>query len=222
MDVLPGDQIKVVMDVDPTAEKILAHDSVVHERTARGNIIIAQTDPPIVRSMLSKEVMITYLVEGRNGSARYGFPATIVNFIEAYRLKGGQEAEAIEVARKKNAVPYSIRMFYRVAPTEKSGLGLFVDGERATIIDISLGGVKFSHDKDLYLEIGRVVKANLDIGDTSFRVETMILRTWEGETQGLSSHLGVASAKFVDLDKTAENALSRKIQQIERERIARQ
>ncbi len=219
MDVLPGNQIKVVIDIDARREKIHARDSVVHERTAAGNIIIAQTEPPINRSMLGKEVIITYLVRGKNEPTRYGFPAKIIRFIDAYKLTGGHEARAVEVVRKKKPEPYSIRMFYRVTPSAKSGLRLFVDGRKVNIIDISLGGVKFSHDKDLFLEIRSVVQANLDIGGASFKIEAVILRSWEGESQGLNPRLRIASARFVDMDRKTESMLSRKIHQIEREGI---
>ncbi len=219
MDILPGNQIKVVIDIDPMREKIYVRDSVVHERTAGGSIIIAQTEPPIGRSMLGKEVIITYLVRSKDEPSRYGFPARVISLIDAYKLTGGHEARAVEVVKKKKAEPYSIRMFYRVTPTERSGLRLFVGGKKVNIIDISLGGAKFSHDKNLYLEVRGVVQATLDIGGTSFKLEAMILRSWEGGSQGLSPRLRIASARFVDLDKKTENMLARKIREIEREGI---
>jgi c-di-GMP-binding flagellar brake protein YcgR len=102
---------------------------------------------------------------------------------------------------------------------EDALLRLFVDGKKVNIIDISLGGAKFSHNKDLSLEIRGVVQAALDIGGESFKLAVMILRTWEGE-QGMSPRLRIASARFVDLDRKTESALSRKIHEIEREGIA--
>ncbi len=220
MDVLPGNPIKIVIDIDARRERIYVRDSSVHEKAENGNIIIAQTDPPITRSMLGKSVIVTYLVRGKDEPVRYGFPARIIRLVDAYKLTGGHTARALEVVKTRKPAPYSIRMFYRVTPTEKSGLRLFINDNKVNIIDISLGGAKFSHDKKTYFDIRRIVQATLDIAGTVYKFEAMILRSWEGESQGLNPRLRISSARFMDLDKKTETILARKIREIEREGIA--
>ncbi len=216
-DIKPGMTIKVVTEIDLVHEKIRVRNSVVYDITATGSMILAQTDPAVSKSMLHKEVTVTYLVKQKGEWHRYGFPATVTDLIESYKLSGGREVRAIEVVKKEDAAPYSIRMFYRVAPTERSGLRMFVYGRKVNILDISLGGVKFSYDKGLELEMSRVIQMRLDIGDASYKLEGMILRTWDAEDERFINHLGFASAEFIQVDTRLENALSRKIREIERE-----
>lgn len=62
-----------------------------------------------------------------------------------------------------------------------------------------------------------VVQIGLEIDGKVHTSEAHILRTWQGDHEGAGSHLWFASAEFVNMGKTVEYALSRKIQDIERE-----
>jgi hypothetical protein len=212
----PGMNTRIVTEIDLAREIIHVRNSVVYE--VNGPLaILAQTDPPVLKSMLEKEIVVTYLVQEKQGSARYGFPARIVRFIDDYKLTSAQKVKAIEVSMNAEPSPYSIRMFYRVEPTGKSNLTMTVYDKEVNILDISLGGAKFSHDKHSSLEMGRIVELNVSIDGRIYSLEGRIQRTWEGDNERFKHELGFASVEFLNMGRSMEHALSRKIREIERE-----
>ena len=124
--------------MDVIRERITVKDSTVYD-VEEPTIILAQTNPPVLKSMLHKEVIVTYLTD----TVRYGFTAELVEFID-YRLDSGQ-VEALVVKRTGPEKPYSVRMSYRVGPTGQSNLSMSVFANKVDIIDISLGGTKFAY-----------------------------------------------------------------------------
>jgi len=214
MDLKPGLSVRIVTDVDTAREKIVAKPSTVHEVNG-STAILAQTDPPILTSMLQKDIVVTYLVKKNEMMERQGFPARILQFID-YRLNPEHTVKAIVVERVGQERPYNIRMSYRATPTGKSGLSMAVNGTPVHVIDISLGGAKVSHDRSLRLRYDMVVSTHLVLGEKTYTTEAHILRTWDGATEGFKG-LFFATMEFVNMDRTVEQALSLKIQDIERE-----
>jgi hypothetical protein len=217
MDIKPGLSIRIVTEVDVTRERIHVRGSIIYD-VKEETAILAQTDPPILKSMLHKEVTITYLTKKNDVMVRHGFPARIVEFID-YSLNSGQQVRALMVERTGNEQPYSIRMSYRAAPTTKSELSMTIYGTVVNVLDISLGGARFSYDKSLKLEPDAIVNANIEMEGRPYSLEARILRTWYGDSEGPRHDLRFASAEFVNMSRTVEHALSRKIHEIERESL---
>ncbi|OPY70487.1 MAG: Flagellar brake protein YcgR [Syntrophorhabdaceae bacterium PtaU1.Bin034] len=211
----PGLTAKIVTEIDLVREKIRVKNSMVYD-VVDDTIILAQTEPPISKSMIDKEIIITYLVKQKDEMVRYGFPAKLKELID-YNLASGQQVKALVASGKALPAPYSIRMFYRVAPTGKSGLEMYVQGQRVNVLDISLGGAKFSYPGTLRLQPDSALMVRIEIDETTYQIESMLLRTWEGDNERFRSELGFASVEFVNVSRPLEHALSRKIREIERE-----
>jgi hypothetical protein len=211
----PGLSTRIVTDVDVTKERILVKGSIVYD-VQEPTVILAQTDPPILKSMLHRDVIVTYLTKEKDDEVRYGFTAELVEFID-YSLSSGQEVKALVVKRTGPEKPYSIRMSYRVAPTGRSNMIMSVYANKVNIIDISVGGAKFTYAASLTLKADEIVQVGLEIDGRDYTLEARILRAWQGDSQGASSHLWFASAEFVNTSKTMEQVLSRKIREIELE-----
>ncbi len=206
--------IRVVTDDNSSRSGILIRSSVIYD--IRGaNVIIAQTDPPIARSMFQKEVMVTYLRDGEKGPLRVGFPGKVTEFWDEYELSSSEKVKAVTITRKGEPSPYNIRMSYRVEPTSKSNISMTVDDHRVNIIDLSLGGVRFSYDKELALVHYEAVRIVLTIDGKPLSLDARILRTWGGD--GVRSGLMFASAEFPTMSIAAEHELSKKMREIERE-----
>ncbi len=124
--------------------------------------------------------MVTYLVKEKGDMVRYGFPSRVKEFID-YSLGSGHPVKAVVVEKIGDAAPYSIRMFYRVNPTTRSRLAMSVLGHRVNILDVSLGGTRFSFRKPLVLQSNEVVEMQLEIDGRFHTLEARILRTWIGE-----------------------------------------
>jgi hypothetical protein len=215
MTVKPGMNVRIVTEVDLSRERIHVRNSAIYDVKGK-TLILAQTDPPILKSMLNKEVVVTYVVAEKKELVRYGFPAKVTEFIDGFKLNSSQEVKALAVLRRSDPAPYSIRMFYRVEPTSKSNIGMAVYHKTVNILDISLGGVRFSHDRSLTLSAGLPVEVFVTIDGKTHRLEARILRTWDGDNEWMKDELGFASAEFQYMDKTVEHELSRKIREIER------
>jgi hypothetical protein len=214
MNIEPGTRLMVIVNVDTTEEMIHALDSVLHQ--VKGTtMIIGQTDPPLPVSMLNREVTVTFLSTGRNGPARYGFRAVIKEFIDHYRAGTADRIEAVSMVQCTEPLIYNIRRFYRVQPTGRSGLRMTIEGHGVNVIDISLGGAKVSHYAPLTLLAGTMVHLSLDIDGRKYPLDAKIIAA-SADTD-TARGLSFASAQFLNVGKTLEDVLSKKIRDIERE-----
>ncbi len=220
MSIRPGLSARIVTDMDVVKERILVKGSTVHD-VQEPVIILAQTQPPILKSMLHKEVIVTYLIKEKGNAVRHGFTAELVEFID-YALSSGQQAKALVVKRTGPEKPYNIRRFYRVSPTGRSNISVSVFANKVNIIDVSLGGVKISYGEPLDLKPDEIVRIDLKIDERVYALEACILKTWEEDYEGARPDLRFASAEFVVMSRTAQHALSLKIHDIERESLQRE
>jgi hypothetical protein len=109
----------------------------------------------------------------------------------------------------------------RIGQNNVRGYTMSIHAKRVNVIDISLGGVRFTYDADgLELCANSVVEARLDIGGIIRRIDATILRTWKGKDKGLQEDLSFAAADFVNLTRIFDQELSLKIREIEREDFA--
>jgi PilZ domain len=220
MDIKPGLNVRIVTDVDLARERISVKASTVYDVKGQ-TAILAQTDPPILKSMLNKEITITYLVRKNDAMVRYGFLAKIVEFID-YSLEAGKMVKALEVDGITEAQPYNIRMSYRVTPTVQDGLTMAINGTPINVLDFSLGGAKLSCDRSVKLKMDSVVSSSIEMGGRTYSVKARVIRSWDGQSEGFSQNLRFASIEFVNMDRTIEQALSQKIQDIERQSFQRE
>jgi hypothetical protein len=177
---------RIVTDVDVIKERIIVKGSTVYD-VEEPTIILAQTNPPVLKSMLHKEVIVTYLTD----TVRYGFTAELVEFID-YRLDSGR-VEALVVKRTGPEKPYSVRMSYRVGPTGQSNISMSVFANKVDIIDISLGGTKFAYGMPFLIEPHDIAPIGLEIDGRIHTLEAHILRTWQEDFEGARGDLWVAT-----------------------------
>jgi len=206
----PGASVQLVVEVDLRAERLDVRNSTVYD-TDKERLVVAQTEPAIKTSKLHKEITITYLEEEKDRSVRYGFLAIVTGFIDYDDLASARRVGAVAVRKRGDPVPYDLRRFYRVVPTSRSGVDMSIRTKRVNVIDISLGGVRFTYDADgLELYANSVVEVRLDIGGIIRRTDATIARAWKGEA------LSFAAAEFVNLTRVFDQELSLKIREIER------
>ena len=91
------------------------------------------------------------------------------------------DVRAFAVRKSEDPKPYDIRMCYRVGPSSKSGLDASVYNKKINVIDISLGGMRFSFDKGLQLESNQVIEVRLGMAGAVYPIQARIVRTWEME-----------------------------------------
>jgi hypothetical protein len=216
MSITPGINVKIVLEVDHQSGRINARNSMVYH-VSSDTLILAQTEPSISNSMLKKEIVVTYLVDQRDRRSRHGFSVVVTEVIDRYELMPQWDVRAFAVRRCGDPKPYDIRMCYRVGPSSKSGLDASVYNKKINVIDISLGGIRFSFDKDLQLEANQVIEVRLAMAGGVYPIQARIVRTWEVENERVKKDLSFAGAEFLNVSGKIEQELSRKILDIQRE-----
>jgi hypothetical protein len=138
-------------------------------------VIIAQTDPPISRTNINKEIFVTFLEKEQGKPVRYGFPARIVDFLKDFELASQQKVQAVVLLREGRLEPYNLRMFYRLEPPGNCGIDIFVNGNKVNILDVSIGGASFSHNKVYPFRVNDEVKIILVVGERAYQTESRVV-----------------------------------------------
>jgi hypothetical protein len=215
MEIKPGMTVNIIINIDYRKEVVETKNSIVHD-VIGNKIIIAQTDPPISRTNTNKEVFATYLEKEEGKTARYGFPAKIIEFIKEYELAAQQKAQALVLLREGLREPYNLRMFYRLEPPSNCDIDIFVNGNKVSILDVSIGGASFSHNKIYPFRVNEETKIILVIGERASQIESKVVRVWKLENEKVKNSLEFVSIQFLDMKGHIKNELVRKIRDIER------
>ena len=84
------------------------------------------------------------------------------------------------------------------------------------IIDISIGGAKFTHRKDHPAKLKEILKLILQVNEQKVDVEAQVLGIFPVSGR-MAKRLETVAVQFLNLDRKMKELLSRKIRDIERE-----
>lgn len=216
MNIRPGLNINIIINIDHMRETVDVGNSVIHEM-AGDRIVVAQTDPPVSRTHLGKELFVTFLDRSGGMPRRFGFPAIVVDFIKEFTLSSSLKVQALALRRAGDFEEYNLRMFYRLEPPGGCGIEIAVGGRYVSIIDISIGGAKFSHEKIYPFKTNEPVTLTVSVEEASYKVVAKVLRVWEPENERIKKTVALASVQFIDVEANFKNILARKIRDVERE-----
>jgi len=216
MEIKSGLTLNIIINIDYRKETVETKNATVHDVTGN-KIIIGQTNPPISKTNINKEVYATYLEKEGGRPIRYGFPAKIVEFIKDYELVSQQKTQAVVLFREGPWEPYNLRMFYRHEPPSNCGIDIFVKGIKANILDISIDGASFSHNNVRPFEVNEEIKIILIIGERASQIKAKVVRAWEPENEKMKKGLEFVSVRFLDLNSTIKKELGRRIWDIEKD-----
>lgn len=216
MDIKPGQNINIIVSIDHMREVVNVKSSVVHDVEGK-RMIVAQTDPPISRTNLGKEMFVTFIEKENSGPERYGFNAKVIEIIKDYELKSLKKAHAVIMEKTGRTEQYNLRMFYRLEPPSDCGIEISIGEGKVHLLDISIGGAKFSHEKLHPFKPNEKVKMMMEISGSKTEIEATVLRVWEPENEKIKKTLAFASIQFLDIEATLKNVLARKIRDIERD-----
>jgi len=214
MEIKPGLSVNIIINIDYRKEVVETKNS-IHDVLGE-KIIIAQTDPPISRTYIDKEIYVTYLDKEGGKPIRYGFPARIIEFVKEYELAALQKTQAIVLLRKGLREEYNLRMFYRLEPPSNCGIDIFVNGTKVSILDVSIGGASFSHNKIYPFKTNQEVSVILVIGERASQIKSKVVRIWSPDDERMKKSLEFVSIQFLDMNGYIKNELGRKIRDVER------
>ena len=221
MDIRPGLPVKIVVNVNHIKETNDVRNSIIFD-VAEKKIVIAQTEPPVLKSRVGKTIVITYIVKEKKEVVRYGFDTTIVELIDQYGLSADNRTQALHLLQKTNPIQYNLRFFYRVEPPSNSGINISIYRKPVNIIDISIGGVKISHNRELKLELGRIIDMKLFIDNSVFDINAAVIRAWGPKEEKMFKSLEYVALEFIDTSTHFKNTLGKKVISIQRELLSKE
>jgi hypothetical protein len=214
MDIIPGSNVDIVLDFDWSREKIDVRRATVYDLNDE-RIVLSQTAPPTARYNIGKKVKITYLLMEKDGWVRYSINGRLIDIIMDYRLSGSETVQAIVIILEPGHEFFNLRLFYRLEPPLNCGLVLFLKEEKVNILNISLGGAKFTHSKDYPIMPKNRIKLILQIDKQRYDIEAQALRV-SSVSGRMGEKLEAVAVQFLNLGKQTQDLLSIKIKDVER------
>jgi hypothetical protein len=219
-DINPGMSVNIVADVDVDKEITEVRNAIVYDVDGAG-LVLSQTNPPFTKYHINKEITVTYIVKGKDGLIRVGFPGKLVGILNDYSLYGSSVVQALSVLRQGGLKTYDLRMHYRINPKSDSGIHIYAGNERVSLIDISMGGARFCHSKDHPIESRIVINIILELDAQKFNLEAKTVNVWYPSEAGRRADLEYVSVQFMKMDKNCSHILSGKILAIQRELLSK-
>lgn len=203
-------------------EKANAHfmKAVVYDYESKGIIIISQTSPALNRHFLDRKVIVTFLANFEKRILRFGFTAHLINLLTNYELSSNRNVEALVLKQMEEPVLMDFRMHFRVKPPSQSNVNLFFQENKVNLIDISLGGAKFTHPKSYLFHVGEEINLKLIINSAVFEMNARV-RGVSIPNQFLTHKtIQHVSVKFEYNNKDLNTSLGKAILSIERQLLS--
>jgi len=184
-------------------------------------ITISQTSPALNKRFLNRRVLTTFLVNIEHRVLRFGFPGLLADLIGDYPMSSGNTVEALLIKKLAQPEPTDFRMYFRVKPPLNTDLSLFLEEEKVNLLDISIGGAKFTYPKRHIFLPGETVKFKLIIGEAIFNIDAGVRNVREPYIAAANKNIQYVSVQFQHDDKKMEASLGKAILDIERNLLAK-
>lgn len=216
----PQTRIDLIFSMDLLTGQADVRGSMILDLTPQF-AIIAQTDPPILKSMIDREIeasivhhdLITY------ESSRWGWSSRILGLDNAYKLNPKDPAATpgavafIVLPAKGQIKKTNIRLAYRLDVGSKDSIDLELNPcpARITLLNFSAGGLMVSTPAPSPFELGQEFRFSMTFPENSQLMRTtikgrLLLVRMEHEPGSLTSKLGL---KFQDLDVSTARILEK-------------
>jgi hypothetical protein len=145
----PAQHLELLFGAQEEEHRVDMRDTVIYDvYPDRKSFIVAQTEPPVLKSMTGNPIEATFLWRSAPGEdlKRYAFHTRIQELNTHYTLSLGQTVQAFRLAYPKDLYERNIRFSYRLKPVKQYPITLWVEGHEQPlpIIEISEGGVCLS------------------------------------------------------------------------------
>ncbi len=219
----PQTRLDLIFDVDLINDFIDVRSAMVLDITDT-RIVIGQSDPPVLKSMVGRSLEATFVSRDVVTSEvmRWGWRSQIMEFIPAYRLhKSASAEESIQaLALSRPAVgaltETNARMDYRlsIGADKKISIQTHPSFGRISLLDFSAGGVLIAIPRPPQATVGMRLWFTLFFPLPSASGQQTTING-EAEVVRVTAHEGDSHAKiglkFMDLDLNATRALQKAI-----------
>jgi len=215
MNIGPGSNVELVLEMDVLKEKIDVRRAIVHD-VEGDRYILSQTSPPVRLSDVGKDARVTRLIRNGDQLHRRGFSGMLEEILRDYPLTSSRTVQALVIRRTSGLETYNLRMHYRVRPGSEWSTRIAVDSQAVNLIDISIGGALFSHGIEHPFEHNRTVEVSYTGSDgTRHAIPAVVRRVWTPQDARCDG-IEFVAVRFTHLEKELERELAREIMELQR------
>lgn len=160
--------------------KSTIHDIVKRKR--KEYLVIAQPQPAISKHYVGETLEFTFLNRYRDGFnkrwIRTGYSTPLLKIIKDHKIGKSMREDVIVVAAPKKLESRSLRLTYRIVPPDDLDLKIMIwpDGTELGLMDLSMGGSRFFHDRRWHFPIKSSMSLRLTSGDTAIMLNAQVVR----------------------------------------------
>ncbi len=222
----PGRTVELILDTDFDHDAIDVRSTNIYDIDKQGRVILAQTNPRISRLSQGNSVELTVLAQFHDVPGgqwlRVGYRTKILQILDNVTIEGERYAAIVVVEGPKELSRFTLRLNYRIVPAIEDKLQLFMlpSKRQLPILDISAGGVKFSHPADIAFKYRSIIRLALVAGGKVLPLNAQVVRGNE-PLGGRKSSLETTAVQFHQVPPETKRHLVSIIQEISRRQLAR-
>lgn len=213
--------VELIVDLDWSTDTLDVRSSVIQEIDPKGRLALSQTSPPLLHSQIGKRIELTFLSQypSQLGSRwlRVGYHTPLLAIIDDYQLGPDFTETVLVFDSPRKLLASTARISPRMEPTPDMDLTLrlWPDGQQVTLLDLSAGGVRFSHPSWMEFAAGTRLDVALCTTNATIPVRGRVLRNAE-----LNSRTTATVLQFRDLDRHTADMVHRLLTEMARFRRA--
>ena len=216
----PGRRVDLIISTDLDRDSIDIRSTTIHNIEADRSLILAQPFPPLGPSRVGNQVELTFLARYRDVPdgrwLRVGYQTKISKIVNDYPIGQGLRDSVLIVPGPKEFKQFTLRLHFRLAPPPEFDARLYIwpDKTKVEIMDISLGGVKFSHPALMSFSVGTPISLLLTCQNKQLLLEGTSVRNGKLKLRGFSS------VQFHITNQKTRRELSQLMQEMMRFKLA--
>jgi len=218
MVIKPGHSVSMIFEVDFVMTSSRVMKSMVYD-IEDTRIIVSQTSPPLLRSHIGRRMQLSILTRVKTRPARFAASVVITDMMNEYPMSSTLTAPAIILEQLTEMKEVNLRMFYRVKPVAGENITVLFGPEKLNLIDLSLGGAKFSHVSASLAKRGDKIDVVFVFDGDRFEVKAKVVRSWSHLETG-ATRIQFYSVQFEPDQREFEYYLGKKILMMERQIIS--
>lgn len=216
----PGRQVELLLVTDTWGNESDVRLSRLHDLDQEGRLLLAQTFPPLGRHYVGQWLEITFLIRvddmpgGRR--LRVGYKSPLKAVWSDYLVRPGLRGDVLVVDGPEVLSKFTLRRHYRLPAELAKELEVFLMPWRVQVrlLDISVGGARFSHPRARHLSVGESVDLLLVCGSLGIPLEGRVVRN--GSLGSREEAIPFTAVRFNRLAPAHERQLASLINDLQR------
>ena len=217
---VPQTKLDLIVNIDMVREQIDVRSTTIYDLDYKKYIVVGQTNPPILKSMVGREIEASFLYRNKQSGQRrrIGFHCKILKYLTDYTIRPGVSDQAVVLSFPHGGLKEtSVRLHYRVEPRSEDNISVVlptVEGE-LHLLDLSLGGMLVSYRGRQEFKRGLVIPIDFTVESRQFRLKGEVVRAFERD----GSKLIFLGVNFVEMNNDVQKCIQEMVGKIMREEL---